>query len=173
MTCESFLKEELKSIGEKRPATAALLPISSRPASLAFSQEATQPTSQPPPSPPKSTDAETSPLPSLQEQLWNQAYDELDVKDSEYGRILLSWAAAKGHDAVVKLLLDKGAEIEAEDKYGRTPLLLAAAKGHDAVVKLLLDKDAEIEAKDGFYRTPLLWAAENGHDAVAKLLQGS
>jgi hypothetical protein len=62
---------------EKRPATAALSPIPSRSASPASAQQATQPTSQPPPSPPTSTDAETSPLPSLPERIWNQAYDEL------------------------------------------------------------------------------------------------
>jgi ankyrin repeat protein len=32
-------------------------------------------------------------------------------------------AAEKGHEAVVKLLLKKGAELETKDKeYGRTPL---------------------------------------------------
>ena len=38
----------------------------------------------------------------------------LDLKDS-YGRTPLSWAAEKGHEAVVKLLLEKGAELEAKD----------------------------------------------------------
>ncbi|GKU11177.1 unnamed protein product, partial [Fusarium langsethiae] len=46
-------------------------------------QQATQPTSQPPPSPPTSTDAETSPLPSLQERLWNRAYDKLKENEPE------------------------------------------------------------------------------------------
>ncbi|OBS17519.1 hypothetical protein FPOA_12011 [Fusarium poae] len=62
---------------EKRPATAAPSPIPSRSASPTSAQQTTQPTSQPPPSPPTSTDAETSPLPSLPERIWNQAYDEL------------------------------------------------------------------------------------------------
>ncbi|KAK2669042.1 NACHT nucleoside triphosphatase [Fusarium oxysporum f. sp. vasinfectum] len=38
-------------------------------------------TRQPTPSPPTATDAETSPLPSLQERLWNQAYDELKASE--------------------------------------------------------------------------------------------
>ncbi|KAH7189691.1 uncharacterized protein B0J16DRAFT_397650 [Fusarium flagelliforme] len=53
------------------------LPTASQPAS----EPATQPTFQPTPSPPTSTDSETSPLPSLQEQLWNQAYDELKASE--------------------------------------------------------------------------------------------
>ncbi|KAH8652847.1 hypothetical protein BGZ61DRAFT_511129 [Ilyonectria robusta] len=77
-----------------------------------------------------------------------------------------------GHRATVKLLLEKGADVEAKDKdYGRTPLWWAAEKGHEAVVKLLLDKGADVEAKDkDCGGTPLWWAAENGHEAVVKLL---
>ena len=48
---------------------------------------------------------------------------DLDSKDSN-GQTPLSWAAAKGNEAVVKLLLEKGAELESKDKkYSRTPLL--------------------------------------------------
>jgi ankyrin repeat protein len=77
-----------------------------------------------------------------------------------------------GHSAVVKLLLEKGANLESKDDYyGRTPLSWAAEKGHEAVVKLLLDKGANLESKDKENgRTPLSWAAENGHEAVVKLL---
>jgi ankyrin repeat protein len=58
---------------------------------------------------------------------------------------------------VVKLLLDKDAELETKDTdYGRTPLSWTAENGHEAVVKLLLDKGAELETKDTRYgRTPL------------------
>ncbi|KAK4667645.1 NACHT and WD40-domain containing NOD-like receptor 1 [Podospora pseudopauciseta] len=59
------------------PSPQTLLPTSSRPAS----QLATRPTSQPTSSPPTSTDTYTSSLPSLQERLWNEAYD--GVKASE------------------------------------------------------------------------------------------
>ena len=37
-----------------------------------------------------------------------------DIKDT-YGRTPLSWAAENGHEAVVKLLLEKGAELESKD----------------------------------------------------------
>jgi ankyrin repeat protein len=72
---------------------------------------------------------------------------------------------------MVKLLLEKGAELESKDKSGRTPLSRAAADGREAVVKLLLEKGAELESKDlGDGRTPLSWAAANGHEAMVKLL---
>jgi len=37
-----------------------------------------------------------------------------------------SLAAEKGHEAVVKLLLENRAEVDAKDKYGRTPLFYVA-----------------------------------------------
>jgi ankyrin repeat protein len=81
-------------------------------------------------------------------------------------------ATANGREAVVKLLLEKGAELEAKNnKDDRTPLSYAAGNGHEAVVKLLLEKGTELEAKNNKDdRTPLLWAAGNGHEAVVKLL---
>ena len=67
-------------------------------------------------------------------------------------------AAQNGNEAVVKLLLEKGADMESKDKDGRTSLSWAAQNGNEAVVKLLLEKGADLESKDNKYsRTPLLW----------------
>lgn len=66
----------------------------------------------------------------------------LNSKDSAQ-RTPLSWAAENGHEAVVKLLLVRGADIEARDDYDRTPVSLAAWSGNEAVVKLLLAKGAD------------------------------
>ena len=55
-------------------------------------------------------------------------------------------AAQKGHEAVVQLLLDKGAAVDAVLKDGHTALIIAAQQGHEAVVKLLLDKGAAVDA---------------------------
>jgi ankyrin repeat domain-containing protein 50 len=95
---------------------------------------------------------------------------KLETKD-DIGRTPLSWAARYGHEALVKLLLEKGAELETKDEeYGQTPLSWAARNEHEAVVKLLLEKGAKLETKDDIGRTPLSWAAEKGHEAVVKLL---
>ena len=75
-----------------------------------------------------------------------------------------------GLKAVVKPLLERGADVECKDTYGQTPLSWAAGNGHEAVVKLLLEKEADVECKDTYGRTPLGWAAGNGHEAVVKLL---
>ncbi|KFX86530.1 hypothetical protein O988_09522, partial [Pseudogymnoascus sp. VKM F-3808] len=84
----------------------------------------------------------------------------------------LSWAAQKGHKSIVKLLMEKGAEVDTKDtKYGLTPLSWAALSGHGTVVELLMEKGADVVAEDrDFGQTPLFWALENGHEAVVKLL---
>ncbi|KAH8729736.1 hypothetical protein BGZ61DRAFT_345615, partial [Ilyonectria robusta] len=66
----------------------------------------------------------------------DQIGTSIDSKDSS-GRTPLLWAAAEGHEAVMRLLLDRGADIKAADSYSWTPLLWAAAEGHEAVIRLL------------------------------------
>ncbi|KAI9782385.1 MAG: hypothetical protein M1839_005258 [Geoglossum umbratile] len=94
---------------------------------------------------------------------------ELDSKDSN-DRTPLSWAAWKGHETVVELLLAKAADVDSKDSSGRTSLLWAAGNGHEAVVKLLLEKTTDVDSKDISGWTPLLWAARCGREAVVKLL---
>jgi ankyrin repeat protein len=66
-------------------------------------------------------------------------------KDS-YGWTLLSIAVAGGHEALVRLLVERDdVKADPKDKYGRTPLSLAAERGHEAVVRLLVERD-DVEA---------------------------
>ncbi|QLI67824.1 Ankyrin-1 [Metarhizium brunneum] len=95
---------------------------------------------------------------------------DIDIGDRD-GRTPLLWAAKNGHEAVAKLLLEKGANIEAKNSFGdQRPLLVAAITGNKAVVKLLLEKGADIEAKDDKGQTPLSGAVMYGHEAVVRLL---
>ena len=90
------------------------------------------------------------------------------------GMTALTWASFRGHDEVVKVLLERR-DInpdQADTKYGQTPLSWAAEKGHDGVLKMLLERGGvnpdQVDTEYG--RTPLSWAAENGHEGVVKLL---
>lgn len=54
----------------------------------------------------------------------------------------LHYAAAGGDAAIVALLLDKGAAVDAVAPNGMTPLMLAATEGHPEAVDLLLQRGA-------------------------------
>ncbi|KFY04044.1 hypothetical protein V490_00014 [Pseudogymnoascus sp. VKM F-3557] len=95
---------------------------------------------------------------------------DIQAKDSS-SLTPLSWAAQKGHKSIVKLLMEKGAEVDAEDRdFGQTPLFWALENGHEAVVKLLLEKGAKVDTKTYSGWTLLLFAKDNGDEAVVKLL---
>jgi ankyrin repeat protein len=82
-------------------------------------------------------------------------------------------AAKRGDPARVKVILDKGAEINATDKGGTTALIHAADSGHITVVRLLLEKGADVNAKNKGGWTALMWAATSspaGRTDIVKLL---
>ena len=81
----------------------------------------------------------------------------------------LSQAATSGHEAVVRLLLEKGASVNPRF-ITPIPLLQAAHGGHERVVRLLLEKGAKVDAKNSKGQPALLLATMNGHEAVARLL---
>lgn len=98
--------------------------------------------------------------------------NEPDLKDT-HGRTPLSYAAERGYEEVVALLLaNEGVDPNSTDSaLGWTPLWYAVAGGQVDVVRLLLGKpvvDPDSQSKYG--RTPLSLAAEKGHAAIAELL---
>lgn len=59
---------------------------------------------------------------------------------------------------MLRLLLDKGANIDARDKGSGTPLKNASKSGYEEEARLLLERNADIEATDYWGRTPLFFA---------------
>jgi ankyrin repeat protein len=102
--------------------------------------------------------------------LWDKPNIDIESKDTEHDRTLLSWASKMGHVEVIKLLLDKEADANAADKQGWMPLHWASSNGDVEVVKLLLDKEADTNTADKEGWMPLHWASKNGHVEVVKLL---
>jgi ankyrin repeat protein len=89
------------------------------------------------------------------------------------GRTPLLRAAGIGHERIVKLLLEAGADVNKADNNGNTPLYAAVYFGHERIVKLLLDSGADINKANKFGNTPLMEAAAGGHKRIVKLLLDS
>lgn len=77
----------------------------------------------------------------------------------DYQRTPLLRAAAAGHLDAVRLLLDRGANLNArEGRFGGTPLHTAVFRGRIAVVRLLVERGADVNAINNTGQTPI-WGA--------------
>ena len=95
---------------------------------------------------------------------------EIETRHEATQGTSLHLSAYRGHVGTMKMLLDRGANIEAKGIHNCTPLYLSAHVGHVHAVRLLLDRRANIEAKDVDQVTPLLVACKFGHMDVITLL---
>ena len=82
----------------------------------------------------------------------------------------LGIAAKKSHLAVVKYLVEQGADMEKADRGGCTPLMNASLRGHFEVVSYLLEQGATSDKADRWGETSLHCAADYGHLEATKLL---
>jgi N-acyl-D-amino-acid deacylase len=97
---------------------------------------------------------------------------------NKYGATSLMAAVASEDERSVRLLLDRGAYVNAQpnpgregfaEGGGRTALQWAAYRGHERLVKLLLARGADVN-QFTLLGTPLSQAAWGGHVAVARIL---
>ncbi|KAB1210730.1 E3 ubiquitin-protein ligase XBAT33 [Morella rubra] len=83
----------------------------------------------------------------------------------------LHFAAAKGHNEIVALLLENGADVNSRNYCGQTALMQACRYGHWEVVQtLLLFRCNVIRADYLSGRTALHFAAINGHPRCIRLV---
>ena len=85
-------------------------------------------------------------------------------------RIPLHWAAEKGFDQIVELLLRYGSDVLAQDMRGGTPLHYASSAGREKAAVLLAAamQELDLKAKNGL--TAYQSAKLQGHEAIAEAL---
>lgn len=88
------------------------------------------------------------------------------------GKRLLAVAAEHGQLGVVRLLVQRGANLSAMDREDKTALHLAASTGHEEVVSFLLSQETQAVtvSSKSIARTPLVLASEKGHLGVMQVL---
>jgi ankyrin repeat protein len=79
-------------------------------------------------------------------------------------------AAAAGHGEVVRILADRGADVNRRSLAFGTPVDIAARRGHVDAVRLLVDLGAAADAGDAVGVTPLMRAAEAGEPETIEAL---
>jgi CubicO group peptidase (beta-lactamase class C family) len=99
--------------------------------------------------------------------------EALDTRKSKNGRRALNWAASKNHPEAVRLLLKRGAAIDAPNLTGFTPLHHAAESGSHEAAGVLLSAGANRELRNKSGERPADVARGNNHEELAMLIESA
>jgi hypothetical protein len=82
------------------------------------------------------------------------------------------WASEFGHKTAVQMLVDVGADVNAQGgQYGNA--LQAASEGsHEKTLQMLVDMGADVNAQGGCYGNALQAASARGHEKIVQMLVG-
>ena len=114
---------------------------------------------------------------------------EIDAREHERGQTALMWAVAQQHADVARVLIQKGADLEARSQVyyqlentagntntsgnfrmargGSTPLLFAARNGDVETAKVLVEAGAKVNDSAASGTSALVVAAHSGHGQLA------
>ena len=89
----------------------------------------------------------------------------------------LIWAAVRGHEEVVKMLLERR-DVDpdlGDSRWNQTPLVWAAKLGHEGVVEVFLEREVvnPSQANSVYGQTALYFAALYGHEGIVKMLSAA
>ncbi|HWP12695.1 MAG TPA: ankyrin repeat domain-containing protein [Ramlibacter sp.] len=93
-----------------------------------------------------------------------------DADVNKTGWTPLHYAATNGHVAIIELLLERHAYIDAESPNGTTPLMMAAHYGSTAAVKVLLDAGADPKLRNQLGLSAIDFANRAGRRDSAELI---
>ncbi|KAL1853979.1 hypothetical protein VTK73DRAFT_8855 [Phialemonium thermophilum] len=83
------------------------------------------------------------------------------------GQTALHFAPKAGNQASITILVDHGADANAQDKSGRTPLSIAAGRGYENSITVLLAIDkVDPNRRDRLGRSPLSWSVARSDKPV-------
>ena len=75
-------------------------------------------------------------------------YDCIDINKADHcGRQAIHYAAQFGHEALINVLMDKGADVNAKTERGVTPLHLAILEKNEPAIYALLEHGADTSIK--------------------------
>ena len=91
-------------------------------------------------------------------------------RDSTDNATPLHLASEIGRIDTARMLIERGADLAAQNKDGETPLHLAVRKGEVDVARMLFECGADITARNKDGETPLHLASQKGEEEIARML---
>ena len=88
----------------------------------------------------------------------------------ENGNCPVSLALSGANTELVRLLIQKGADVNLKNNYGFTPLHIAADKNQIEIGKILIEAGADLNAVSRYQTTPIFNAIEKGNIGFVELL---
>lgn len=108
----------------------------------------------------------------VQPQCYRDPFGELVQEAQALKDRAFFMACKQGLVEPVRLLLDRGANIDTAPMRSETALHWAAYEGHLAIVQLLVERGANLSARDQQWNcTPAVWAAEGNHQEIVEYLE--
>ena len=110
-------------------------------------------------------------MPALSLESTSNLSKKINTQGGKYGNALQA-ASSGGHDKVMQILLDKGADVNAQGGYYGNALQATSSGGHDTdkVMQMLLDRGADVNAQGGYYGNALQAASYRGYKKVMQIL---
>ena len=95
----------------------------------------------------------------------------VDSTDSFGKNTALIMATRNLASSTTRVLLDAGANVNAQNRFGNTALMLASSRGNLGIVRLLLSRGADVGIKNSHGSTALDLAVREGNLEVADILR--
>jgi ankyrin repeat protein len=98
---------------------------------------------------------------------------DLQVPESDHGRILLKWAVDNRHMDIAKSIVEQNTIDNLGNQYANMILVVLAQKGHEDLIRFFLDEnenEINVNSQDGQGDTALMHAARGGYSRIVSLL---
>lgn len=94
-----------------------------------------------------------------------------DLTDRKTSTTALMTAAQRNNSDMAKMLIQRKANLDKEDKSGETALIKASRLGHEDIVRMLIDAGADLDHQDYTGRSALRYAEDGRKRRVVDLLR--